>query len=172
MTHNKINQAIIDRELFTGDEESTYYHLYNFVVDNYDDPYILFKVAIKGYYQKLYKWSDAETDKFIEDHKESSVKWTDGNQEYYYDWGKGKNKVTNDYLHFPNLDHIDPHSLSKDNRPENFRIRCRRLNENRGNTNSDKERRATIIDMFNDMDSDTQQDLIKYLQKIQKLIFV
>jgi len=66
------------------------------------------------------------------------------------------------------LDHIDPHSLSKDNRPENFRIRCRRLNENRGNTNSDKERRATIIDMFNDMDLSSQIDILKYLETIKK----
>lgn len=168
MNHNDINQSIKDRELFTGDEESTYYNLYDYAVDNYEDPYLLFKLAIKGYYQKLYKWTDAETDKFIEDNKEVSVKWTDGIQDYYYDWGKGKNKVTEDYLHVPNLDHIDPHSLSKDNRPENFRIRCRRLNENRGNTNSDKERRATIIDMFNDMDTANQEDILKYLEAIKK----
>jgi hypothetical protein len=168
MTHNEINQAIIDRELFSGDEEGTYYHLYNFVVDNYDDPCVLFKVAIKGYYQKLYKWTDAQTDDFIEKHKADSIKWTDGVQEYYYDWGKGRNKITEDPMHFPNLDHIDPHSLSKNNNPDNFRIRCKRLNENKGNTNSDNERRATIIDLFNDMDQLAQQDLINYLQKIQK----
>jgi hypothetical protein len=168
VNHNDINQSIKDRELFTGDEEPTYYNLYDYAVDNYEDPYLLFKLAIKGYYQKLYKWTDEETDKFIEENKEVSVKWTDGVQEYYYDWGKGKNKVTEDYLHVPNLDHIDPHSLSKDNRPENFRIRCRRLNENRGNTNSDKERRATIIDMFNDMDSANQEDILKYLHTIKK----
>jgi hypothetical protein len=168
MTHNEINQDIIDRELFTGDEESTYYTLYNYAVDNYKDPHLLFKLAIYGYYAKLYKWTQDQADAFIEKHKEESIKWTDGVQEYFYDWGKGKNKVTDDPMHFPNLDHIDPHSLSKNNHPDNFRIRCKRLNENRGNTNSDKERRATIIDMFNDMDSDTQQDLIKYLQKIQK----
>ena len=33
-----------------------------------------------------------------------------------------------------------------------MRIRSRRLNENKGNTNSDQERYATIIDMINDMD--------------------
>lgn len=168
MTHDEINQAILSRELFTGDEESTYYNLYDYAVDNYEDPHLLFKIAIYGYYAKVYKWSKVEADQFIETHKEQSVKWTDGIQEYYYDWGKGKNKVTDDYLHFPNLDHVDPHSLSKNNNPANFRIRCRRLNENRGNTNTDKERRATIIDLFNDMDPSLQQDLIQYLIKIQK----
>jgi hypothetical protein len=131
--------------------------------NNYHDPHLLFKIAIYGYYSKLYKWSKDETDKFIEDHKEESIKWSDGVREYYYDWGKGNNKVTENYFHVPNLDHIDPYSLSKDNRPENFRIRCRRLNENRGNTNSDKERRATIIDMFNDMDAAEKQNLLEYL---------
>jgi hypothetical protein len=170
MTHNEINQLILDRELFSGQEEGTYFNqeLYNFFCDNYYDPHLLFKIKIKGYYQKLYKWTDAEADKFIEDHTAESVKWSDGVQEYYYDWGKGKNQVTEDYLHFPNLDHIDPHSLSKDNRPENFRIRCRRLNENRGNTNSDPERRATIIDMFKDMDPSEQLSLLKYLQSIKQ----
>ena len=172
MSHNDINKAILNKELFSGQEEGTYFNqeLYNYFCDNYDDPYLLFKIKIKGYYQKLYKWSDAETDKFIEDHKHNSVKWTDGVQEYYYDWGKGKNQVTDDYLHFPNLDHIIPASIGEtpDNRPVNFRIRCRRLNENRGNTNSDSERRATIIDMYTDMDEQEQQDLLKYLQTIKK----
>jgi hypothetical protein len=172
MKHNEINQLILDRELFSGQEEGTYFNqeLYNFFCDNYYDPHLLFKIKIKGYYQKLYKWTDVETDKFIEDHKEESVKWTDGIQEYYYDWGKGKNQVTENYLHFPNLDHIIPASIGEvpDNRPENFRIRCRRLNENRGNTHTDKERRATIIDMFNDMGDAEQQDLLKYLKNIAK----
>jgi hypothetical protein len=172
MSHSEINKAILNRELFSGQEEGTYFNqeLYNFFCDNYYDPYLLFKIKIKGYYQKLYKWTDAETDKFIEDHKEKSIKWTDGIQEYYYDWGKGKNQVTENYLHFPNLDHIIPASIGEvpDNRPENFRIRCRRLNENRGNTNTDKERRATIIDMFNDMGGAEQQDLLKYLKNIAK----
>lgn len=168
MTHTEINQAILDRELFTGDEESTYYNLYNYAVDNYEDPHLLFKISVYGYYAKVYKWTTLEADQFIEEHKDNSIKWTDGIQEYYYDWGKGKNKVTEDYLHVPNLDHIDPHSLSKNNKPNNFRIRCRRLNENKGNTNSDKERRATIIDLFDDMDATNQEDLIKYLLSIKK----
>ena len=57
MTHNEINQTIFDRELFTGDEESTYYNLYDFAVDNYEDPYLLFKIAIYGYYSRIYKWT-------------------------------------------------------------------------------------------------------------------
>ena len=66
MTHNEINQTIFDRELFTGDEESTYYNLYDFAVDNYEDPYLLFKIAIYGYYSRSYKWTKEEADKFID----------------------------------------------------------------------------------------------------------
>lgn len=168
MSHQKINQDIINRTIFSGREEGTYYTgaLYDYACDNYQDPYLLFKLAIYGYYAKEYKWTNEQADQFIEDHKENSVKWSDGVQEYYYDWGKGKNKITEDYLHVPNLDHIDPKSLSKNNSPENFRIRCRRLNENKGNTNSDVERRATIIDMFKDMSKDEQTKLLKYLQSL------
>ena len=163
MTHNEINQTIFDRELFTGDEESTYYNLYDFAVDNYEDPYLLFKIAIYGYYSRIYKWTKEEADKFIEDQKEYSIKWTDGIQDYYYDWGKGKNKMTDHVLHTPHLDHIIPKSLGGTDKPDNMRIRCRRLNENRGNTNTDEERRATIIDMFDDMEYESQQDLLSYL---------
>lgn len=168
MKHNQINQAIINRTIFTGREESTYYtgDLYDYACDNYNDPHLLFKLAVYGYYAKEYKWSKEQADSFIEKHKNDSVKWTDGNNEYYYDWGKGKNKVTEDYFHIPNLDHINPKSLSKDNSPDNFRIRCRRLNENKGNTNTDLERRATIIDMFKDMSREEQYLLLEYLEKI------
>jgi len=170
MLHDDINRAILDRNLFPGQEEGTYFNqeLYNYFCDNYDDPYLLFKIKIKGYYQKLYKWSDAETNNWISNQLVYSVKWSDGNQEYYYDWGKGKNQLTENYLHFPNLDHIVPSSIGKEpnNRPENFRIRCRRLNENRGNTNSNKERRATVIDMFNDIDDlNEKKSLLEYLSK-------
>lgn len=168
MVHTEINQQIQDRRLHSGNDDDTYYNetLYGFACDNFTDTHLLFKLAIYGYYMKKYKWTKAEADWFIETQKENSVSWTDGVQTYYYDWGKGKNKITDDYLHYPNLDHIDPHSLSKNNKPENFRIRCRRLNENRGNTNSNKERRATIIDMFLDMnDVEEQKSLLKYLSK-------
>jgi hypothetical protein len=168
MVHTEINQQIQDRRLHSGNDDDTYYNelLYGYACINFTDPHLLFKLAIYGYYMKKYKWTKAEADWFIDTQKENSVSWTDGVQTYYYDWGKGKNKVTDDYLHYPNLDHIDPHSLSKNNKPENFRIRCRRLNENRGNTNSNKERRATIIDMFLDMnDVEEQKSLLKYLSK-------
>jgi hypothetical protein len=170
MDHNEINQLIASRRLHSGNDDDTYYneYLYGFACKNYTDPHVLFKLAIYGYYMKKYKWTQEQANWFIETQKENSVSWTDGSQTYYYDWGKGKNKLTEDYLHTPNLDHIMPASLGNrpDNRPENFRIRCRRLNENRGNTNSNKERRATIIDMFNDIDDPKEQrDLIKYLTK-------
>jgi hypothetical protein len=72
MKHDEINQGILNRELFSGQEEGTYFNqeLYNFFCDNYDDPHLLFKIKIKGYYQKLYKWTDLETEQFIEDHKD------------------------------------------------------------------------------------------------------
>jgi hypothetical protein len=171
MNHSDINKAITNRSLFTGREEGTYFtgELYDYVCDNHDDPFILFKLAVYGYYAKEYKWTREQADQFIEDHKENSIKWTDGVNEYYYDWGKGKNLITSDYLHVPNLDHIVPKSLGGKDVPGNLRIRCRRLNENRGNTNSDKERRATIIDLYQDMSSDEQQKLIIYLESLGKL---
>lgn len=170
MTNSEINNAIQSRELFSGQEEGTYYtlSLYNFAVDHYDDPHVLFKLKIKGYYQKLYKWTNSETEWFIENNLEQSVKWTDGTQEYYYDWGIGKNQITDHVLHFPNLDHIVPDSISKDNRPENFRIRCKRLNESKGNINSDTERSAVILDLFGDMDRATQNAIIELLIQNKK----
>jgi len=115
---------------------------------------------------KKYKWTKDQADWFIETQKENSVSWSDGVHTYYYDWARGKNIVTKDYLHVPNLDHIIPKSLGGTDAPENMRIRCRRVNENRGNTNSNKERRATIIDMFNDIDDkEEQRSLLNYLSK-------
>ena len=171
MVHTEINQKIQDRRLHTGNDDDTYYneHLYGFACDNFTYPYVLFKIAIYGYYQKHYKWTNDETEWFIETQRENSVSWSDGSQTYYYDWGRGKNIITKDYLHVPNLDHIIPASIGErtDNRPQNFRIRCRRLNENRGNTNSNKERRATIIDMFNDIDdTNEKQSLLNYLSNL------
>lgn len=165
MNHSEINLKIKTRSLFKGKEDNTYYNnlLYDYVCDNYTDPHVLFRLVIYGYYQKLYKWTSEETENFISDNLENSVKWSDGVNEYYYDWGKGKNQITDHPLHEPNLDHIIPKSLGGTNRPSNFRIRCAKLNENRGNTNSDHERHATIIDNFNDMNKEWQDLTIKIL---------
>jgi hypothetical protein len=173
MTREEINSAILNRELFSGIEEGTYFNqdLYNYFCDNYEDPYLLFKLEIYGYYKPKYKWTKEQADWFINNNLEESVKWSpDGTTEYYYDWGRGKNNITDALFHFPHLDHILPASLGErpDNRPENFRIRCKRLNESRGNINDDAERWAVIVDQFNDMDKAGQADLIKYLQKIKK----
>lgn len=168
MIHDEINQTITNRKLFSGNDDDTYYNetLYGFACDNFTDPYLLFKLAIYGYYMKKYKWTQEQADWFIETQKENSMSWTDGIQTYYYDWARGKNIVTKDYLHAPNLDHIIPKSLSGTDAPENMRIRCRRVNENRGNTNSNKERRATVIDMFNDIDDiNEKRSLLEYLSK-------
>lgn len=168
MTHKEINEAILNRELFSGQEEGTYFNqeLYNYFCDNYDDTNLLFKLEIYGYYKPKYKWTQEQADWFIENNIQDSVKWSpDGITEYYYDWGRGKNLITDAQFHFPHLDHIIPASIGAqpDNRPENFRIRCKRLNESRGNIHTNTERWAVIVDQFKDMDSVSQQDLIKYL---------
>lgn len=172
MNHIEINLKIQNRSLFKGKEESTYYTnaLYDYACDNYKDPHLLFKIKILGYYQKLYKWSNHETEKFINDNLDNSVKWSDGVNEYYYDWGKGKNQITDHQLHEPNLDHIIPKSLGGTDDASNFRIRCTRLNENRGNTNSDHERHATIVDNFNDMSKEYQELTLKILLEISNKI--
>jgi hypothetical protein len=171
--HNEINKAIQNRELFSGQEEETYHtkELYNYFCDNYNDPNLLFKLEIYGYYKPKYKWTKEQADWFIEKNIHESVKWSpDGVVEYYYDWGRGKNLITDALFHFPHLDHIIPASVGEkpDDRPENFRIRCKRLNESRGNINQDNERWAVIVDQFKDMDASAQQELLKYLVKIGK----
>ena len=167
MKREDINKAILNRELFSGQEEGTYFNqeLYNYFCDNYDDPHLLFKIEIYGYYKPKYKWTKEEADWFIEHNVHESVKHCpDGVTEYYYDWGRGKNLISDALFHFPHLDHIIPRSLGGTDAPDNMRIRCRRLNESRGNINSDIERWAVIADQFNDMDLDNQKKLLEYLQ--------
>ena len=168
--HDEINQKIRTRVLHPGYDDLTYYtlDLYNFVHDNYTDPLILFKVKIYGYYAKRYKWTKEQADWFIEHNSIDAISHSDGISEYLYDWGKANNQITDHMMHEPNLDHIDPHSLSKDNSPENFRIRCARLNENKGNMVNDNERRATILDMLKDMDTVSRNELIDHIQDLYK----
>lgn len=163
--HSKINDKIKNRSLHSGNNESTYYsqELFDFAVDHYDDPLVLFKIKIYGYYQKKYKWTKEEADWFIENNKHEAYSHSDGEQEYWYDWGVGHNKITEHMMHVPHLDHIDPRSKSRDDRPQNFRIRCQRLNENKGNMTEDTERRAVVIDTINDMDEEARKSLILYL---------
>lgn len=166
--HDEINDRIRNHPLHTGYDELTYFAqwIYDFAVDHHEDPLVLFKVKVYGYYAPKYKWTREQADWFIEQNAKEASGHSDGEREYLYDWGRGHNKVTTHMMHEPNLDHIDPRSLSNNNRPENFRIRCARLNENKGNMVSDRERRATIIDMFLDMDHLERQSLLKYLQGI------
>ena len=173
MTYEEINKAILNRELFSGIEEGTYFNqeLYNYFCDNYDDPNLLFKIEIYGYYKPKYKWTKEQADWFIENNIHESIKWSpDGVTEYYYDWGRGKNLITDALFHFPHLDHVIPASIGEkpNNRPENFRIRCKRLNESRGNIHTDKERWAVAADQFNDMDADSQDQFLNYLHSIKK----
>ena len=166
--HGEINDRIRNRPLHTGFDENTYFNqaLYDFAVDHYDDPLVLFKIKIYGYYAPKYKWTREQADWFISHNSKDAVGHSDGKNEYLYDWGRGHNKITNHMMHEPNLDHIDPRSISKNDKPENFRIRCARLNENKGNMVTDRERRATIIDMFMDMESSERLALLRHLEKI------
>jgi hypothetical protein len=69
-------------------------------------------------------------------------------------------------MHEPNLDHINPASLSNNDHPSNFRIRCARLNENKGNMSTDQERRATVIDTLKDMSESSRNELLSYLDNL------
>ena len=164
--HDQINAAIRDRVLHSAPEDGTYYNqeLYDYAVDHLSDPLLLFRIKVMGLYRQKYKWTRAESEWFIAQNQHEAHSHSDGEREYLYDWGSGLNKITTDMMHEPNLDHIDPHSLSRNNAPSNFRIRCARLNENKGNMVNDNERRATIIDMFRDMDTAAQQSLLSYLR--------
>ena len=167
--HDQINQAIRDRVLHTAPDDGTYYSLdlYDWACDNMDDPLLLFKIKVRGFYARKYKWTPAQAEWFIQHNATDAVSHGDGEREYLYDWGAGLNKVTTDMMHEPNLDHIDPRSLSRNNDPTNFRIRCARLNENKGNMVSDSERRATIIDMFRDMEPAARLALLEHLHTIE-----
>jgi hypothetical protein len=166
--HDEINDLIKNRQLHPGNDENTYYspELYDFAVDNHDDPFVLFKIKVYGYYQKRYKWTREQADWFIENNIAEAYSHSDGSQEYLYDWGKGKNKVTGNMMHEPNLDHINPASLSNNDHPSNFRIRCARLNENKGNMSTDQERRATVIDTLKDMSESSRNELLSYLDNL------
>lgn len=149
------NDRIKARLLYTGFDESTYFtrELFSFAVKNEDDPDILFKIKILGSYTKKYKWTNEQAWKFIETNLEYSRGYHVGERFYAYDWGSGENKITPiDKMHEPNLDHIIPREQGGDNSPSNFRIRSRRLNENKNNTNTDEERIATILDFINDVE--------------------
>lgn len=166
--HDEINAAIRDRVLHSAPDDGTYYNqeLYDYAVDHMDDPLLLFRIKVMGFYRYRYKWTRQQAEWFIEHNIEDAFSHGDGQREYLYDWGAGLNKVTTDMMHEPNLDHIDPHSLSRNNDPSNFRIRCARLNENKGNMVSDNERRATILDMFKDMAPDARASLLEHLRTI------
>jgi hypothetical protein len=163
-----INEKIKARKLYTGFDESTYHRqdLFKLRVKQAKDPHLLFKIKIFGHYKNVYKWTDEDCQKFIDNNIHESEGLTVNGIWYAYDWGTGYNSVTKDKMHEPNLDHIIPKERGGKNTPENMRIRCRRLNENKGNTNSDQERYATVEDMLNDMDdAELRRDLIKKLFK-------
>jgi hypothetical protein len=163
-----INEKIKARKLYTGFDESTYHKqdLFKMRVRQAKDPDLLFKIKIFGHYKNVYKWTDNDCQKFIDDNIHESKGHTVNGIWYAYDWGTGYNSITKDKMHEPNLDHILPKERGGKNTPENMRIRCRRLNENKGNTNSDQERYATVEDMLNDMDDEElRRDLIRKLFK-------
>lgn len=149
-----INDQIKTRKLYTGFDESTYHRqdLFKMRVRNAKDPHILFKIKILGHYKGIYKWTDEQCQEFIDNNIHESEGHEVNGIWYAYDWGTGYNSVTKNKMHEPNLDHIIPRERGGSNEPSNMRIRCRRLNENKGNTSTDQERFATIVDMFNDME--------------------
>ena len=166
-----INESIENRKPYTGFDDNTYYTqaLFDFVVDNFQDPDVLFKLKILGKYRKTYRWTEQQAWDFINANLESSRGHDVNGTWYAYDWGSGENRVTKDKMHEPNLDHIIPREQGGSDDPENMRIRCRRLNENKGNTNTDQERWATIVDMWNDIE-DKEQYLDQYLSLIHGYI--
>jgi len=155
LTTEQINTLIQNRKLYTGFDEATYYRhdLFKLRCKNAKDPYLLFKIKIFGYYKKTYKWTDEQCQYFIDNNYQDSLGYEVNGVYYAYDWGVGYNNITRDKMHEPNLDHIVPKEQGGSNDPENMRIRSRRLNENKGNTNSDQERYATIVDMIEDMEN-------------------
>ena len=149
-----INEQLANRKLFSGMDESTYYtkELHGHACNNMQDPDLLFKIKIYGYYKIKYKWTKEQCDWFIENNIHESRGHVVKDVQYDYDWGAGENSVTNESMHKPHLDHILPKEQKGKDIPENMRIRVKRLNENKGNTNSDQERIATILDMAKDME--------------------
>ena len=76
----EINQAILDRQLHQSNDDNTYFtqDLFNFAVDNYDDPLVLFKVKVYGYYVTKYKWTRPQADWFIEHNAKDAHSHSDG----------------------------------------------------------------------------------------------
>ena len=162
-----INEQIQNRILYSGFDDSTYYtqDLFKFVVTNINDPNVLFKLKIYGYYKRRYKWTDKECQWFIDNNVESSVSWTSNGVTYLYDWGSGENSITNDIMHKPHLDHFIPKSKGGSDKPENMRIRVQILNESKGATDSDAQRIAIIEDNFHDLNHENKLQVISILQK-------
>lgn len=161
-----INEQIDNRKVYPGFDDATYYtqDLFAFVVDNIKDPDVWFKLKVFGYYARKYKWTTEQAQWFIDNNIEDSRGHDVSGTWFAYDWGSGENTVTNDKMHKPHLDHIVPREQGGPDTPENMRIRCGRLNENKGNTNSDIERWATIVDMFDDI-----EDKEHYIPLLQSL---
>jgi hypothetical protein len=158
-TTEEINAKIKARKMYTGFDESTYHRqeLFGMRVKHAKDPHVLFKIKIFGHYKNIYKWTEEQCQSFIDNNLHESEGHTVNGIWYAYDWGTGYNSITKNKMHEPNLDHIIPREQGGKDVPENMRIRCRRLNENKGNTNSDQERFATIVDMFNDMEDEAMR---------------
>lgn len=150
-----INTQIANHLAYTGFLESTYHtkKLRDHWAQNSYDPHILFEVKVRGHYAPLLKWTPEETDEWINENREKSFSHWVGDQEYYFDWGTGENKVTEDRMHKPHLDHIIPkaryYELYPDgncDEPSNIRIVCARVNYNKGDSLEDSETVASMLD--------------------------
>ena len=163
-----INTQITNRIYCTGFCKDTHYtqNLYEYWVKNIKDPDILFRLKMKGFYQKKYKWTDKQTDTAIADLLESSRGYTINGKEYMFDWGVGQNRVVKtDHslykMHLPELDHKRPKALFEDNDPlrddpSNFQVLCKRLNEAKNDTSTDEQWLAIlrmVLDNIEDKDA-------------------
>jgi len=150
-----LNEQIQNRVFTTQYDDDTYYtqDLYDYLIDNINDPDILFKHKILGFYKQKYKWTKEEALEFIENNLEKSRGHYVIDEWFSYDWGSGLNSITKDKMYSPQLDHIIPKSEGGTDHPSNMRIRDARLNQNKGDTNTDIEFVASILDMISDLEN-------------------
>lgn len=167
MTREEINDAIKNRKLCTYVDDSTYVNLsgYKFASEYQDDPDMLFMLKIMFVYAPKYKWNTEEAKQFIRDNLADSRGYYIGSDWYLYDWGMGENKVTNDWLHFPHLDHIDAKAKGGTNKPENMRIVSHNINQCKNVITEDVERYAVIVDNFKALSDERKQAIIKELKE-------
>jgi 5-methylcytosine-specific restriction endonuclease McrA len=178
-----INESIKNRKLHTGRCKLTYYTdaLYDMVVDNLQDSYILARLVVYGRVKRTYKWTDSQCDQFIDKiiKDETILGHTVNGKFYAYDWGVGQNKITEHPLHQPEIDHIVPKSEYKKyggwregnpDVPENMQVLCSRVNSGKGNSNSSEEDMAIVLDRLKAVKERGDIPLDVVLEQINKIV--